>query len=168
MTHQDLMTLVDYHYWARDRMLSAVAALGAEEYARPLDNSFGSVRDTAVHIYSADWIWAQRWQGRAPTAFPDVARYPDVPSLSAAWRVLESEVRTLLEAKGETGIAEAMDYRLLSGAPGRSVLWHMVQHVVNHGSYHRGQVTTLLRQLGATPPAATDLIAYYREREKAS
>ena len=41
---------------------------------------------------------------------------------------------------------------------------HMVQHVVNHASYHRGQVTTLLRQIGAAPASSLDLIAFYRER----
>jgi len=41
----------------------------------------------------------------------------------------------------------------------------MVQHVVNHGTYHRGQITTLLRQMGAAPPKSTDLIAFYRERQ---
>ena len=54
--------------------------------------------------------------------------------------------------------------RLLNGQAGASRLDHMLQHVVNHGSYHRGQVTTLLRQLGAAPPAQTDLIAFHRER----
>jgi uncharacterized damage-inducible protein DinB len=43
----------------------------------------------------------------------------------------------------------------------------MLQHVVNHGSYHRGQVTTLLRQLGAPAPKSVDLIAFYRERAAA-
>jgi uncharacterized damage-inducible protein DinB len=41
-------------------------------------------------------------------------------------------------------------------------VWQMVQHVVNHASYHRGQVTTMLRQIGAEPPKPMDLIAYYR------
>ena len=55
------------------------------------------------------------------------------------------------------------DYKMLNGSP-RSV-WQMVQHVVNHGSYHRGQVTTMLRQLGAAPAKSMDMIAYYhRER----
>jgi uncharacterized damage-inducible protein DinB len=39
----------------------------------------------------------------------------------------------------------------------------MVQHVVNHGSYHRGQLTTMFRQLGSTPAKSTDLIGYFRE-----
>jgi uncharacterized damage-inducible protein DinB len=38
----------------------------------------------------------------------------------------------------------------------------MVQHVVNHASYHRGQITTMLRQLGAPPAKPMDMIAYYR------
>lgn len=53
---------------------------------------------------------------------------------------------------------------MFSGAAGKSTFWHMLQHVVNHASYHRGQITTMLRQLGAKPPKAMDLIGYYRER----
>ena len=41
----------------------------------------------------------------------------------------------------------------------------MVQHVVNHASYHRGQLTTMLRQVEAHPPKGLDLITFYRERE---
>ena len=89
MDLDDLNVLVDYHYWARDRMLEAVAALT-----------------------------------------------PD----------------------------RRFDYQLMNGQPGQSILWHMLQHVVNHATYHRGQVTTMLRQLGAAPPKSQDLIVFYRER----
>ncbi len=51
----------------------------------------------------------------------------------------------------------------MSGKEGASPLWQMVAHVVNHASYHRGQVTTLLRQLGAVPAQSTDMITYFRE-----
>ena len=57
-----------------------------------------------------------------------------------------------------------IDYKSTAGVAGASVLWQMLQHVVNHSTYHRGQVTTMLRQLGAAPPKAMDLIAFYRER----
>lgn len=164
MTITELTALVDFHYWARDRMLDAIGRLTAEQYTRPLGSSFGSVRDTAVHIYAADWIWFKRWQGESPTALLRAEDYPDVPALAAAWRNLEAEVRAFVAARGEADTAEVFDYRLLSGAPGRSLFWHMLQHIVNHGTYHRGQITTLLRQLGAEPPKSTDLIAFYRER----
>jgi uncharacterized damage-inducible protein DinB len=68
-----------------------------------------------------------------------------------------------VDGLGEGGLTRVIDYKLLNGTPGSSMIWHMVQHVVNHASYHRGQVTTMLRQLGAPPPKSMDLIAFYRE-----
>jgi uncharacterized damage-inducible protein DinB len=57
-----------------------------------------------------------------------------------------------------------MPYTLLSGVSSASPFWQMLQHVVNHASYHRGQVTTMLRQLGMAPAKSCDLITFYRER----
>jgi uncharacterized damage-inducible protein DinB len=54
----------------------------------------------------------------------------------------------------------------MRGAARSDVFWQMVQHVVNHGSYHRGQVTTMLRQLGAQPAMFMDLIVFYREKRQ--
>jgi uncharacterized damage-inducible protein DinB len=53
----------------------------------------------------------------------------------------------------------------MSGQQDSSILWQMLQHVVNHGSYHRGQITTMLRQIGLPPAKSMDLITFYRERE---
>ena len=61
-----------------------------------------------------------------------------------------------------------MEYRLFTGEPSTSVFWHMLQHVVNHATFHRGQVTTMLRQLGGAPPKSQDLITYYRDRERSN
>ena len=66
MNHADLVTLLDFHYWARDRMLAAVDTLTPEQYTKDLGNSFKSVRDTVVHIYFAEWIWHARWMGTSP------------------------------------------------------------------------------------------------------
>jgi uncharacterized damage-inducible protein DinB len=60
-------------------------------------------------------------------------------------------------------MGRSLSYQHMNGQPDSSIFWHMLQHVVNHGSYHRGQVTTMLRQIGASPPKSMDLIAFYRE-----
>jgi uncharacterized damage-inducible protein DinB len=164
MTHQDLKALVDFNYWARDRTLDAVAALTPEQYTRDLGNSFKSVRDTLVHTYSAEWVWHSRWLGTSPTAPLKFDDYPDLAALQSAWHELEGQNRALIDAEDDRSLLRVVDYRLMNGQPGRSAFWQMVQHVVNHGTYHRGQVTTMLRQLGAAPPKSTDLIAYYREK----
>jgi uncharacterized damage-inducible protein DinB len=73
---------------------------------------------------------------------------------------MEGQVRAFL-ASAE--LDRVYDYKLMSGKAGSSPLWQMVAHVVNHATYHRGQVTTMLRQLGAVPPQSTDMITYFRE-----
>lgn len=163
MNARDVRTLLDYHYWARDRMLDAVGALTPEQFTRDLGNSFRSVRDTVAHIYGAEWIWYARWQGETPAALPTPDTFPDVASVRQAWRDHEKRMRAYVDGLDDHGLERVIAYKLLSGQPGASVLWHMIQHVVNHATYHRGQVTTLLRQLGAAPPKSTDLIAYSRE-----
>jgi uncharacterized damage-inducible protein DinB len=164
MNLQDLRTLLDYHYWARDRVLDAAGALTAEQFSRDLGSSFGSVRDTLVHIYAAEWAWYSRWQGTSPTAMLPMNQFPDVASIRQPWTALEAKMRALLDSLGEPGVTRVFEYKLLSGQAGSSVFWQMLQHLVNHGSYHRGQATTLLRQLGAAPARSMDLIAFYREQ----
>jgi uncharacterized damage-inducible protein DinB len=162
MTNKDLQTLLDFNYWARDRVLEAVRTLDAQQYTRDLGNSFPSIRDTLVHIYSAEWVWYSRWQGTSPTSRLTVDQFPDLDTLEPAWKSLETDIRAFVAGLGDEGLARDVDYKLLSGQPGRSAYWQMVQHMVNHGSYHRGQITTMLRQIGAKPPQSTDLITFYR------
>jgi uncharacterized damage-inducible protein DinB len=164
MDLQDLRTLLDYHYWARDRVLDAASALTADQFTRNPGGSFGSVRDTLAHLYSAEWAWYSRWQGTSPTAMLPMDRFPDIASIRQPWTVHEARMRAFLESLGEAGITRVFEYTALTGQSGSSVFSEMLQHVVNHASYHRGQVTTLLRQLGAAPARSMDMIAFYRER----
>ena len=163
MTLEEAITLVDYHYWGRDRMLDAVDALTPEQYTKDLGNSFKSVRDTVVHTYGAEWNWYLRWIGKSPTAMPDPAAFPNVASVREAWKSQEAKIRPLVRSLGDE-LDRVIRYQTLTGEPMESVFSHMLQHVVNHATYHRGQVTTMLRQLGANAPKPQDLIRFYRER----
>ena len=159
-----LQTLLDYHYWARDIVLDAVTEVPREKFTEPVIGSFGSLRDTVAHIYAADWVWYTRWNGTSPATLLDYTQFPDATSIRTAWKELEGKVRPFLNGLGEDGIKRPFEYKLLSGAADSQPFWQTFSHVVNHGSYHRGQVTTLLRQLGAKPPKPTDLVYFFRER----
>jgi uncharacterized damage-inducible protein DinB len=163
MTEQEAFMLVDYHYWARDRILDAIGALTPEQYVKDLGNSFGSVRDTIVHTYGAEWIWYSRWIGDAPSRLPDPAAFPDVASVRDPWKSQEAKVRLFLGTLAAK-YDRTLKYRLMNGQEAESTYTHMLQHLVNHASYHRGQVTTMLRQLGAAPPKSQDMITFFRER----
>ena len=168
MDFQGLKTLVDYHYWARDRLLEAVDDLSPDEFRKELGNSFPSIRDTLVHLYGAECIWCARWEGNPPQSMPDPAGFPDLATIRGVWAAQEQKVRGVLEGLGEHGVGSVIEYRMLNGQPQAQPFWQMLQHLVNHGSYHRGQVTTMLRQLGQRPPKSMDLIAFYREQSAAA
>jgi uncharacterized damage-inducible protein DinB len=156
--------MLDYHYWARDRLLEALEGLTPEQLTRDLGSSFKSIHDTMVHTYAAEWAWYSRWNGTSPTALLPADQFPDLAAIRRSWTELEANVRAFLDRLGEGGIERIFDYTLLSGHAGSTPFWQMLQHVVNHASYHRGQVTTMLRQIGAAPAKPMDMIAYYRTR----
>ena len=162
MTSEYLRQLLGFHYWARDRVMVAAGTLSAEQYARPMGNSFSSIRDTLNHIYLAEWIWHSRLNGVSPTSMPS-DDLPDLMTLRARWAEMEGKVRAYIDEAGEAGLRRVIKYRLMNGTESSSMLFQIMAHVVNHATYHRGQVTTLLRQLGAAPAKSTDMITYFRE-----
>jgi len=164
MTLDDLRQMLDYHYWARDRVLDAAARLSPGDLTRDLGGSFASIRDTLVHVYAAEQVWCSRWLGKSPTSLIPGDTFGDIASLRQAWTDHETRMRSVLESFGEEGPERVVEYRDTKGKPWRQPFGEMLQHVVNHGSYHRGQVTTMLRQLKATPPASMDLLLFQRER----
>ena len=164
MTLDDVRTLLDYHYWARDRLLAAVEPLTDEQRTRDMGSSFKSIHDTLVHLVAAEWAWFSRWQGVSPTSLAQAGEFPDFATVRARWTALEPQVRAHVEAAGTEGLDHVYEFKTLAGVAGQAPLWQMVQHVVNHASYHRGQVTTLLRQIGAAPPRSLDLFAFHREQ----
>lgn len=163
MTPEEARRLIAYHGWARERMLDAIAGLDDAAYRRDLGTSFGSVHGTLVHLYGADEVWYERWTGGAPLGLPPVERFPDFAAVRAAWSRLDPRMRAFVGGLDADGLARSLTYRAFNGQQATVSYTQMLQHVVNHGSYHRGQVTTLLRQLGAPAAKGMDLIAFYRE-----
>ena len=129
-----------------------------------LNNSFKSIRDTVTHLYAAEWAWYSRWNGTSPTALLPSDTFADLAAVRGAWAEHETKMRAFLDGLGEAGIARVFEFKLLGGQPGAMPFWQMLQHIVNHASYHRGQVTTMLRQIGAKPAASMDMVAFYRSR----
>jgi uncharacterized damage-inducible protein DinB len=164
VNHQHVRDLLDYHYWAQNRAFEAVEPLSPEQFTRSLGGSFSSVRDTLAHIHFADCLWYARWQ-REPLPAPAPESFPDLDSIRQATAKHEVKMRAVLDRLGPDGVGQSMDYHSrLDGKDHRSLYWQMFQHVVNHGTYHRGQLTMMLRQLGVAP-VGTDLILFYWERE---
>lgn len=163
MTPDEMRLLYEYNSWANHRLLDACAALSPERFTRDLRSSFPSVRDTLAHIMGAEWIWHERFHGRSPAALPPAAQFPDLAALRAHWSKVEADLLRFVNRQTPEDLARLHDFPNPKGEGQPLPLWKALQHLVNHGSYHRGQVSAFLRQLDAKG-VALDLIRFYRER----
>lgn len=154
-----------YDRWANGRILGLVAGLDPEVLRKDLGSSFGSIHGTLVHIISAEWAWLQRWNGTSPKQMFDPADFPNVGALRERWAQVEKDLQVFLGALTQERLEAGVSYFNLQGQPVTLPLWQLMLHMVNHSSYHRGQVTTMLRQVGAQP-VASDLVGFYREEQK--
>ncbi len=159
---EEIRELYGYDRWATDRILAAAERLTPEERTRDLGSSYPSVLATLAHLASADWVWLERWRGRSPTEVPVEWDLSSLGGVRARWEPVLDDRWSFIGSLTGQDLGRELAYRTTSGAPHRNRLDRLLRHVVNHATYHRGQVVTMLRQLGATPPS-TDLVLYYRE-----
>jgi len=136
------------------------AELNQEQFIEPLGSSFPSVRDTLAHLLGAEWIWLERWNGRWPRALPAASEFPTLNSIEQRWRFVETGVWEYLNQLSEADLRAPFTYTNVKGEQWTYALWRTLFHVINHQTYHRGQVTTLLRQLGASSAAVDFLVAH--------
>lgn len=163
----EIRELFEYNGWANSRLLDAASNLSQEDYARDVRSSFPSIHHTLVHILGAEWIWLSRWQGTSPRAAPPHGATKTLEALRGEWSGVETAQRSFITQLTAERLDEIVSYTNLAGEPFAAPLWQMLRHVVNHSTYHRGQLATILRQLGSPAPA-TDLIVFYRARSSGS
>ena len=167
MKKEEIVAVVEFNAWANRRVVTAVEALTAEQFTRELGSSFSSVRDTLAHILGVEWVWLERLQGRSPAAIPAAKEYVDIGTIRDRWAELEERTQKYMHGVTQPELDETVEYKTLSFGMGKNSRWQMIHHVVNHGTYHRGQVVAMLRQLGAKG-VGTDLITFYREKDAAA
>lgn len=158
--------LYRFNRWANQRHFEAIARVTADQFTKDLGGSYPSLRDTLLHIVWAEWIWLQRWKGSSPRSVFQPEDFPRLDAVREKWLGIEAEQRAFLETLRPEQLTTAVSYVNLHGQTWRYPLWRQMYHVVNHSTYHRGQLTTMLRRLGVAAPE-TDLLVFYDELEEA-
>ena len=156
MTREDIRLLYEYDRWANDRVLKLVGALTPEQFTRDLGGSFPSVRDVLLHMIASKWAWLAYWKESAPsdriltdlftrseTLF-HLEGFPTLAAAQAKWAEVEKE-----EGERVNEVTDELLGRMLPVGSTSVSLAHLMQHLANHSTYHRGQIAMMLRQLGA-------------------
>jgi uncharacterized damage-inducible protein DinB len=137
VTPELLRFLFQYNSWADRRLLDTCSALSNEQFTRNLGSSFSS------------------------------AGYPDLASIRAKLEEMDQYYIDYVSKLTQQDLDRVIRYKGFTGEEFSNPLWQSLHQLTNHASYHRGQVVTMLRQLGVKP-VSTDLIGYYREQAAAA
>lgn len=159
----DILELYEFNDWAMQRLLQATESLSDEEFTRDMGNSFASIRDTLVHIVGAEWVWLTRWRGTSPSAIPNMDAELTHAQIAAWWREIRADRALYLTGLQEDALDGALAYTNFAGKPFSIPLRHAFRHMVNHSTYHRGQIMTMIKQLGRKP-VSSDLILMVQEK----
>ncbi|HEV8265473.1 MAG TPA: DinB family protein [Gemmatimonadales bacterium] len=162
MTREEVLELFAYNAWANRTLFDAVAAVPVEDYLRDLKSSHGGIHGTLCHTVWAEQLWLTRWLGTPPPAVPQGRDLSALADVRRRWEEVETQRARFLTGLTEARLDEQVRVKPTTGGEYLHSYRQMVRHLVNHSSYHRGQVVTMMRQVGVKPPS-TDLILFYRK-----
>jgi len=161
MVTLDTVRMFDaYTRWADTRCLDALGGLSAEAWLKDVGGSFGSIRNTAVHLVSAQAVSLSRWKGQ-PVHMWKPEELPTVDALRARWEEVARDRGAFLAEQTDATLAQDVRYTTTDGKAYATPLGEFFLHMANHSTYHRGQLTAFLRNVGVKPPS-TDFIVWIR------
>ena len=155
-----------YNTWANQRLTELISTLPEELQTKEIISSFPSLHLTLLHMWNSESVWWQRLKLQENIAMP--ANYFKGSKNEIIHHLLQQN-RTWEEwisYSSEMSLEHVFKYHNTKREPFKQPTYQMLMHVFNHGTYHRGQMVTMLRQLGQTKIPETDFILWYRKHTK--
>lgn len=163
MTITDLRTLFNYNYWANQKLFDVLLQVPPDAFTQSIAGSYDSIRNTMVHMLSAEWGWLSRCGGPKRPGRLNPNDYRSVTSLKKAWEQVEQHALAFIDTLDDSDLDRQIEYATGVDVKRMMPLGELMQHAVNHNVHHRGQVSLLLRMLGHTP-GNFDILFYFAEK----
>ena len=162
MTKQYFITLADYNAWANGMICSWLEKISDEQWKQPIVSSFKSIQETTVHTIGAEKIWQDRLNlVESPVWFTEIFKGSKNEALEE-WRKSSQSFKTFIENFDESRLNEVLRYKRQQDGKMYELQHHQIfAHAANHATYHRGQLITMLRQVGFTDVSSMDLSTYF-------
>lgn len=155
---EQFSTLARYNQWMNGKVYEICGSMSDEERKRDLGAFFGSIHGTLNHILYGDQAWMSRFQNR-PAEMPRLGQdlFEDFSDLTAQRMKMDVRILEWTQSLDEDWLEQPYEFKSnVDGATRTKPTWLLVTHMFNHQTHHRGQVTTLMSQLGVDP-GITDL-----------
>lgn len=151
-----------YMLWADRVILRALREVTPDDLLRDTGSSFPSLLQTIAHVAGAEKIWLSRFLGTALDPFPTENDFSELIPLLVSWEETAAGIEAFLAGLTDEQLEATLSWSNSRGESFNRPLWQPVFHLANHSTYHRGQIVTMLRQMGYAAPG-TDLIYFLQE-----
>ncbi|MBY0113012.1 MAG: DinB family protein [Phycisphaerales bacterium] len=151
------LTLLTAESQANGRSLDSLATVPEMQHATEV---YRRALGVMAHVMIAKRVWMQRLLGEAWKVDDWFAPWPIDESRKEATRI-DGVWRTFLTDLPDGGFDREIEYSMSDGSRARSKVVDICAHVMNHATYHRGQIARIVHELGGTR-ASTDLIVFTR------
>ncbi|MFX3625357.1 MAG: DinB family protein [Ectobacillus sp.] len=155
---EELRSLFSYHRWATAKLLKHLCQLPESIVFQEIQSVFPSIIKTLEHVYDVDVLWFSRIKG---TPIVSNISFSSINEAKEKFGALHEEMELFYE---KINGFDKVAYSNSAGEMFVNTAKELVQHIVNHGTYHRGNITAMLWQTGQRG-ASTDYIFYLRESE---
>jgi uncharacterized damage-inducible protein DinB len=163
---QILLTYAEYNYWANERICNAVSIVTDELLDKDMKSSFPSIRKTLMHMWGAEYIWLKRVHNESPDVWPAETFKGSTNEMCAELLKTSQQIAGFVSSVDDEKLSALCRYKNMSGVEFESTYFNMLFHCMNHSTFHRGQIITMLREAGFSNLPSTDLIIYLRENKQ--
>ena len=159
-----LQQLSAYNLWANGLLCNTINGLPAEIQVEEVKSSFTSLLKTILHLWDAESIWWQRMKLQERIVIPSELFKGDTLDATNGLIQQNKQWNVWITSAQEHQLQHVFQYQNSKREQFKQPHYQMILHVFNHGTYHRGQLVNILRQLEVEKIPSTDFIAWSRKR----
>ncbi len=160
MTKTYFIELANYNIWANDIVCSWLEQISDEQWKQEVVSSFNSIQETVLHLISAEHIWVQRLDKLEKTEWLASTYKGTKEEHIALWKQASANLKKMVVDFDENNLPVKFDFKRINGEVNTLKYYQAFAHVFNHSTYHRGQLVTMLRQVGFTNVGSTDMLVF--------
>ncbi|MEP7170437.1 MAG: DinB family protein [Bacteroidota bacterium] len=162
MIKDSLVSLTKYNLWANTKLLHFIIEVGEEKADIIQNSSFLSIRETLYHIWGAETIWLNRLVSKPFTGWPGTNFKGTLKEAGELFLKISKDFVAFTEGKSEAEFNAIINYKNIEGKEFSNTISQIIIHCMNHSTFHRGQIITMLRNAGFTNLSSTDYITFCR------
>lgn len=153
-----------YTIWANQHLFDCIGSLTEEQIDQEITSSFSSIRKTVLHMWDAESIWWQRLKLAEHIDRPSDTFKGDFAELGRKLMTQSRQWEEWVNNATENQLNHVFAFQNTKKELFKQPVYEMLLHISNHGTYHRGQLVTMLRQLGVEKIPQTDFLIFCRKK----